>query len=181
MEILGFDIQEAFTPDVSPFEMFVRGTLIYLAVFVILRVALRRKSGAVAFTDLLVLVLIADAAQNGMAANYSSITDGLILIGTLVFWAYAIDWLGFHFPWFRRYVHPPMKALVEDGRIVERTLREELMTEGELMTQLRLNGTDRLQDVRAAYMEGNGQVSVLKNQSDNDTSAKPNQSSLIGG
>ena len=110
MEILGFDIQEAFTPDVSPFEMFVRGTLIYVLVFVILRVALRRKSGAVAFTDLLVLVLIADAAQNGMAANYSSITDGLILIGTLVFWAYAIDWLGFHLPWFRRYVHPPVKA-----------------------------------------------------------------------
>ena len=53
----------------------------------VLRVALRRKSGAVAFTDLLVLVLIADAAQNAMAADYHSITAGLVLAGTLIFWA----------------------------------------------------------------------------------------------
>ena len=79
MEILGFDIQKAFTPDVSLLEIFVRGTVIYLGLFFLLRVVLRRKAGTVAMTDLLVLVLIADAAQNAMNAEYHSITAGLVL------------------------------------------------------------------------------------------------------
>src|SRR4051794_15179693 len=172
MDILGFDIAKAFNPDVSLFEMFVRGTLLYVALFVLLRVVLRRKSGAIAFTDLLVLVLIADAAQNAMASNYESITDGLVLILTLVFWAYVIDWLGYHVRWFQRYVHPAKKSLVENGRFIAKALQQELMTEEEVMTQIRLNGTDDLSQVRAAYIEGNGQVSVLKKDGGGD-SAKP--------
>jgi uncharacterized membrane protein YcaP (DUF421 family) len=181
MDILGFDIAKAFNPDVSLFEIFVRGTILYLALFVLLRVVLRRKSGAIAFTDLLVLVLIADAAQNAMAADYQSITAGLVLIGTLVFWAYAIDWLGYRTPRIGRYVHPPRKQLVADGRPIEKTLREELMTIEELMTQIRLNGSEHLEEIRAAYMEGNGQVSVLKKQSGAGDKEKPNQAALIGG
>jgi uncharacterized membrane protein YcaP (DUF421 family) len=181
MEIFGFDIERAFTPDVSLFEIFVRGSIIYLIIFLLLRVVLRRKSGNVAFTDLLVLVLVADAAQNAMAAEYHSLTDGLFLVGTLVFWAYALDWLGFHFPRIQRYVYPAKKALITHGRLVQPALREELMTIEELMTQLRLNGTDKVEDVRAAYMEGNGQVSVLKREGAGGDSGKPNQAASIGG
>lgn len=161
MEILGFDIQAAFTPDVSLFEIFVRGSIMYLVVFVLLRVVLRRKQG-VAFTDLLVVVLIADAAQNAMAAEYKSITGGLVLVGTLIFWAFLLDWLGFRNAMIQNFIHPPKMALVEDGRIVAKALRSELMTEGELMTQIRLNGLEKVEQVRAAYLEGNGQISVLK-------------------
>jgi uncharacterized membrane protein YcaP (DUF421 family) len=181
MTILGFDLIEAFTPDVSLLEIFVRGSLIYLLIFVLMRVVLRRKTGAVAFTDLLVLVLIADAAQNAMAANYDSVSDGVVLIGTLVFWAYAIDWLGYRFPRFQKYVHPEPKALLQDGLPVRATLEQELMTEGELMTQLRLNGVDRMEDVRAAFIEGNGQVSVLKRSGGDDSGSKGGNTRLVGG
>ncbi|HZR83878.1 MAG TPA: hypothetical protein VFD92_22475 [Candidatus Binatia bacterium] len=60
----------------SPLEIVVRGSLTYLGLFAILRVVLRRHSGAVGFADLLVVVLIADAAQNAMAGEYRSISDG---------------------------------------------------------------------------------------------------------
>src|SRR4051794_17932179 len=117
MDILGFDVEKALTPDVSLFEIFVRGTLLYIFLFILLRVVLRRKSGSIAFTDLLVLVLIADPAQNAMASDYTSIPDGLLLVSTLVFWSYAIDWIGYRVPLLQKYVHPPKKQLVEDGRI----------------------------------------------------------------
>src|SRR4051812_7183896 len=165
MEILGFDIEKAFTPDVSLFEIFVRGSIVYLVVFFLLRVVLRRKSGSVTFTDLLVLVLIADAAQNAMAADYTSITDGIALIGTLIFWSFVLDWLGFRSQFVQRFIHPNKLPLIENGRFVQKSLRSELMTEEEVMTQLRLNGIEKLSEVRAAYMEGNGQVSVLKKES----------------
>ena len=162
MVILGFDIGAALTPDVSLFEMFIRGVVMYFGIFALLRVILRGRTSAVTVSDLLVLVLIADAAQNAMAAEYHSITSGIVLVATLIVCSVSVDWLAFRYPAIRRFVHPERKPLVVDGRVIRRTLEEELMTEGELMTQIRLNGVESIEEVKAAYLEGNGEVSVIK-------------------
>ena len=83
MTILGFDIGAALTPDVPLFETFARGLFMYLVVFVLIRYLLRGKTTA-SMADLLVLVLIADTAQNAMSADYKSLTNGLVLVGTIV-------------------------------------------------------------------------------------------------
>ena len=162
MVILGFDIGAALAPDVSIFETIVRGVFMYLAIFVMLRVVLRGRSSAVTVSDLLVFVLVADAAQNAMAANYMSITNGVVLVGTIFLTSLAVDWLAYRFPGIQRFVHPERKPLIVDGRIIRRTLQDELMTEQELLTQLRLNGVEEVEKVKAAYLEGNGEVSVIK-------------------
>ena len=162
MVILGFDIGAALTPDVSLLETVVRGIVMYLSIFVLLRVVLRGRTSAVTISDLLVLVLIADAAQNAMASDYLSITNGLVLVGTIVLTSFAMDWLAFRFTPLRRFVHPDRKALVVDGRVLHKTLAEELITDEELDTQLRLNGVEELSDVKAAYLEGNGAISVIQ-------------------
>jgi uncharacterized membrane protein YcaP (DUF421 family) len=160
--ILGFDIGAALVPDVSPFETIVRGVLVYLSIFVLLRVILRGRVGTATMSDLLVIVLIADAAQNAMAADYQSITSGVILIATIVGMSFLLDWLAYRVPWLQRYVHPDRIPLIVDGRPVRRNLERELMTEEELMTQLHLQGVEKMEDVKAAYLEGNGEVSVIQ-------------------
>ena len=162
MVILGFDLPAALIPDVSLFETIVRGIVMYLSIFVLLRVILRGRTSAVTVSDLLVLVLIADAAQNAMAAEYTSITNGVVLVATIVLTSFTMDWLAFRFEGVRRFVHPEHKPLVVDGRVLRKTLNEELMTEEELMTQLRLNGVEDPSEVKAAYLEGNGEISVIK-------------------
>lgn len=162
MVILGFDVVKAFTPDVSLFEMVIRGVIMYLAIFVLLRVLMRGRLGTMTTSDLLVLVVIADAAQNAMASTYTSITDGIVLVATIISMSVAMDWLGYHVAWLGRFVHPQRKPLVINGRVIRKALAEELMTEDELMTQLRLQGTAEIQDVKAAYLEGNGEISVIR-------------------
>lgn len=162
MVILGFDIVKAFTPDVSLFEMVVRGVIMYLAIFILLRVVLRGRAGSMTTSDVLVLVIISDAAQNAMSSSYTSITDGIVLVGTIVGMSWLIDWLGFHVAFMRRFVHPERKPLVVNGRVIRKNLAQELMTEDELMTQLRLQGVDQIQDVKAANLEGNGEISVIR-------------------
>jgi uncharacterized membrane protein YcaP (DUF421 family) len=160
--ILGFDIGKAFTPDVSLFEMVARGVIVYLAIFVLLRLVLRGRLGTMTVADLLVLVIIADAAQNAMSSTYTSITDGIVLVATIVGMSWLFDWLGYHYTFMGRWVHPQRKALVVNGRVIRPTLKEELMTEEELMSQLRLAGADHINEVKAAYLEGNGEISVIK-------------------
>lgn len=162
MVILGFDIVKAFTPDVSLLEMVVRGVVMYLAIFILLRVVLRGRTGSMTTSDVLVLVIISDAAQNAMSSSYTSITDGIVLVGTIVGMSWLIDWLGFHVAFMRRFVHPERKPLVVNGRVIRKNLAQELMTEDELMTQLRLQGVDQIQDVKAANLEGNGEISVIR-------------------
>lgn len=76
------DWAKAFTPT-TPLEIVLRGSLVYLALFILMRFILRREAGTFGITDLLVVVLIADAAQNAMANDYTSITDGILLVGTI--------------------------------------------------------------------------------------------------
>lgn len=112
-------------------EIILRGTIVYLFLFVLLRL-LRRGAGTIGISDLLVVVLIADAAQNAMASEYKSITEGLILVTTIVAWDYFLDWLGYRYPTIRPLVHPSPSLLIKDGRIQKRNLRREMITDEQI-------------------------------------------------
>jgi uncharacterized membrane protein YcaP (DUF421 family) len=155
---------EIFVPQNPIAGIFVRGTATYLMLFLILRFLLKRQSGVIGIADLLVIVLIADAAQNAMAAEYKSITEGLLLVLTIVFWNYAVDWLGFRFPALQRLVRPPPLLLIEDGQMLRRNMRQEMITPEELNSQLRQQGIESCSEVKRAYIEGDGRISVIKHQ-----------------
>jgi uncharacterized membrane protein YcaP (DUF421 family) len=154
--------QEVFVPSLPILEIFIRGTVVYLALFLLLRLVLKRQSGNMGVTDLLVIVLIADAAQNAMASDYKSVPDGLLLVSTIVFWSFALDWLSYHFPRFGRFIHPPALELIRDGKVNRINLRKELITMDELKEQLREQGIDDVKEVKRACMEGDGRISVVK-------------------
>lgn len=143
-------------------EILVRGSVTYLALFAMLRFTFKREAGAASISTMLVIVLIADAAQNAMADDYASVTDGLLLVGVIIGWSFLLDWVGSRFRRLRTLTHPAPLLLVEDGRILEEHLRREVLTEEELWTQLRHQGVRSLDEVERAYMEGDGQISVLK-------------------
>lgn len=79
------DFTELFAVHVSPLELFVRGTMTYWFLLLIFRFVLRRDPGSLGVADILLVVIIADASQNGMSGEYKTVTEGFILIGTLVF------------------------------------------------------------------------------------------------
>lgn len=150
-----------FRPTINPFEIFVRGSLVYLFIFAALRI-FRRQAGSLGISDLLVIVLIADAAQNAMASDYKSITDGLVLIATILFWNYALDFVAYRFPRLRPILQPGPIALIKDGELQHHHLRKNMMTPEELLEQLREHGLESPEQVRRCYMEGDGRISVIR-------------------
>jgi len=147
---------------ISPWELMLRGTLIYWLIFVLLRISGRRDMGSLGPADMLLLVLIADAAQNGMAGQYNSVSDGAVLIFTLVFWSAASNRIAFLFPVTRHFLEPNRVVLIKDGQFQLRGMRREYVSKEELLEQLRLQGIDDISKVRRAYMEASGNVSILK-------------------
>ena len=159
--LLQIDWNAVFVPTVSVAEIVLRGTFVYLLLFFVLRV-LRREAGALGISDLLVVVLIADAAQNAMSSEYKSVTEGAALVGTIVAWDYSLDWLGYRFPAIGRLLRPAPLPLVKDGRALRQNLRKEMISMDELMSQLREQGVESLSEVKRCYLEGDGHVSVIK-------------------
>lgn len=152
---------ELFALKTPPVEIFVRGSVTYLALFAMLRLLLKRESGTTGVTDLLVIVLIADAAQNAMAGQYTTVTDGVLLVAVIIGWSFVLDAIAYYFPAAARIVRPRPLLLVRDGHIIERNMRRELVTESELRSLLREQGIDNLSRVREARMEPDGQISVI--------------------
>jgi uncharacterized membrane protein YcaP (DUF421 family) len=159
---LNVDWAELFVPNLPIIETIIRGTLVYWFLFLIFRLVIKRDIGSVAVTDLVVVVIIADAAQNAMAADYKSITDGLILISTIVLWNFLLDWAAYRFRWVDRLMAPEALKLIKDGRILHRNLRREFLTEEELMRKVRESGVEDISQIQSAYMEGDGTISVIK-------------------
>jgi len=154
----------------------------YLVLLAMLRVLVRRHIGTLSLTDLLVLVLIADAAQNAMASEYRSLPEGIILCATIVGWSYVLDWLSFRYKWVRRLLEPAPLPLIRDGKLQRRNLQQELITMDELNSQLREHGITDSKEVKVAYLEPDGQISVIKmhdDKSDNDESPKRRQGGVV--
>ena len=156
------DWRSIFVPDVPLFEIILRGSFMYISLFTLLRVVLKRQAGSLGMTDLLLITLIADASQNAMAGQYQSIADGIVLVITIIFWSYAFDWLSFKFPWFSRLIEPAPLPLIRQGKLLRRNMRRELITEEELIGHLREQGIDEVGKVKEAFMESDGHISVVE-------------------
>jgi uncharacterized membrane protein YcaP (DUF421 family) len=159
---MSLDWGEIFGISVSPLELIIRGTAMYLFLFLLFRVVVRRRVGAIGMADILILVIVADAAQNAMSGEYKSVTEGAILVGTIMFWNVAIDWLNFRVPALRPWLEPPPMLLIQNGRILHRNLRHEYVTEDELKAKLREKGVKEYSEVAEAHMESDGSISVIK-------------------
>jgi uncharacterized membrane protein YcaP (DUF421 family) len=154
------DWHEVFVPDTPLLEIVVRGSVMYLALFTLLRVILKRESGTTGVTDLLVIVLLADAAQNGLSGGYSSVTDGVLLVGVIIGWSYLLNAVAYRWQAAARLIRPGSLVLVRDGQVVRENMRRELITDEELHTLLRQQGVVDLDQVREVRMESDGRFSV---------------------
>ena len=108
--------------------------------------------------------------KNRFCASFSVEYVSPSLVATIVFWSSAIDWLAYHVRAFEPIVHPPPEPIIVDGRLNRRNMRAELITMDELMTQLRLQGIEDVADVKRAFVEGNGELSILRR--DEETSQR---------
>ncbi len=170
------DWRGIFVPSGSLLELVVRGSLMYLLILTGFRV-FRRDAGSLSVSDLLVVVLIADAAQNGMAGEYKSVTEGVVVVATIFGWNYLLDLLAYRFRFVHWLLHPPPLLLVRDGQIQYRNLRKELITRDDLSEQLREQGIDDVASVKKCFLESDGRMSVIRDEPDHSPRAREKRKS----
>lgn len=163
MELLPGTWADVFAPDTPLLELLARGTALYFGVLVLVRLMPRRTGGELATMDLIFVLLLAEAAAHALG-DYTSVADGLIVIATLMFWNHMVNLLSFRLPAVERLVSSPPIAVVRDGRLLRRNMRKEYLTEEELMSHLRSEGLEQLDEVKLATVEGDGRISIIPRQ-----------------
>lgn len=161
------DWESVFVPSESLLEIVLRGTILYFVMFAFLRI-FRRQSGSIATADLLVIVIIADAAQNGMIGDGKSVTEAVLLIATIFAWNFLFDWLGFNYKFFEKILEPGELQMVKDGAYLWRNMRKEMITKDELESQMRQNGIEDVSELKSACMESDGNFSFIKKDDGNE-------------
>lgn len=152
---------DLFVVETPVLELAVRGTILYFAILVLLRFMPRRIGGELATMDLIFVLLIAEAASNGFGL-YTSVSEGLILILVLIGWDFLINAASYRFRFIEKLVSSPPIQVIRDGRLLRRNMRREFLTEEELMSSLRQQSIACVSEVKAAFIEGEGAVSIIK-------------------
>ena len=164
--LLAVDFEALFKIETAVLELIIKGSVVYLGILLLFRVLPRRTGGEMAMMDLIFVLLIAEAATHSLG-GYSTITEGFIVIGTMMAWNYLFNFLSYHIPFVEKLVSPPHLQIIKNGKLLKRNMRREYLTEEELTDHLRLEGIDDVAEVKAAYVEGDGKISVIARKKDN--------------
>jgi len=142
-------------------EIALRTAVVYVALLVGLRVAGKRELGQMTVFDLVVLLVIANAVQNAMVGDDTSLTGGLIAAATLLVLNGVVLQLGMRSRWLRERLRGTPTLLVHDGKVIARHLRQEGLGEEEVMQALREHGIADAASVKSAVLEVDGTISVI--------------------
>ncbi len=171
-------LESIFELSIPLVEIFLRGSLTFVALLVMMRVIGQREAGGLGVTDILLVVLVAEAAAAGLHGDASSVTDGIALVATILFWSIAFDAIAYRWPKLGRFIKAQPRLLIKDGAVNSQVLRRELMTRDEVLSQLRLHGIEDPAEIERAYIEPNGMISVLRrDHGEPDEPARPEAAS----
>lgn len=143
-------------------EIFARGTVVYIAIAVILRLVPQRQTGNIAPNDMIALVIIGTLAADAIVGEAKTLLDLLLMILVIIFWDYASNLAEFYFPRFRKVAQHSPTLLIYKGKMLKKNLRKEKITEEELLANLRLHGISDLAKVQQAILEAEGEISFIE-------------------
>ena len=158
----GYPMSELFELSAPWWHFVLRAVAIYALVMVLVRVSGKRAVGQFTPFDLVLLILIGNAVQNGINGGDNSLTGAAIMATTLIALNYAVAYVTSRNRKVEKFVEGVPVLLARDGQLFEAVLRRELVSREDFREALRMNGVDDVAEVELALLETNGSISVVK-------------------
>jgi uncharacterized membrane protein YcaP (DUF421 family) len=144
-------------------DIVIRAVVAFVIILFLTRIVGRRELSSLEPFDLILLVTIGDLVQQGVTQNDFSVTGMFLAVGTFAVMTIVFSYLPFRFQRLRPVLEGEPIIIMENGEVVERNLRRQRVTKGEIAAAARQQSIASLQEVRWAVLETNGQISFIKN------------------
>jgi uncharacterized membrane protein YcaP (DUF421 family) len=142
-------------------DIVVRGIVLFIFVSVVMRIVGRRELSSLGAIDLVLLIVLGDAIQQGLTQDDYSVTGAMIAVSTIALMQVSLSYVGFRFRSLRPMLEGEPIVIVQDGHVIERNLRRDRITLDEVQEQARQQQIGSLDDVAWAVLEPNGKISFL--------------------
>ncbi|HEY8407487.1 MAG TPA: DUF421 domain-containing protein [Gaiellaceae bacterium] len=139
-----------------------RGVVVFLFLYLLMRMMGRRELSSLEPFDLILLIILGDAVQQGLTQDDYSLTGAILAVGTIGALQIATSYANFKFPRLRTFLDGEPIVVVQDGKPVEKNVKRERLTIDDLAEAARREGIPKLDDVAWAVMETSGQISFIK-------------------
>ena len=146
---------------ISVGEKALRAVLVYGFLLIALRVLGKRELAQQNTLDLLVILLVANAVQNGIIGNDNSVTGAVVGAAVLFGLHRLFGALAYRYPWADRLFEGSPSYLIKDGKVVESTLRHEQISRPQLLAMARRQGFDDISRIAEAVLETDGSVKFV--------------------
>ncbi len=143
-------------------EIIVRASMIFAVLLVLTRGMKRRTLADMAPFELLLLVTLGDIIQQGITQEDYSITGAVLAVSTFAFWITVLTYVTWRWRRAASVIDGVPLVIVQDGQLIERTLRAERLPGAEVLEAARQNGIDSLDTVRLAVLETTGRISFIQ-------------------
>lgn len=142
-------------------DIVLRSLVIFMVIWVLMRLLGRRELSNLEPFDLIMLVVIGDFVQQAATQQDLSVTGAILSAATIGVLTLAFSWLSWHFPRLRPVLDGKPLVLVEEGKLLTDNMRRERITIEELAAQARLQRIDSIEKVNWAVLETGGQISFI--------------------
>lgn len=143
-------------------DIVIRAVVAFLLVFLITRIVGRRELGTLEPFDLILLVVLGDLIQQGVTQSDYSVTGMILAVATITLMTVLVSYLSFRFRRLRPLLDGEPIVMIQNGKVLDRNLSRERLTEEELAMEARLQQIDSLDKVEWAILERGGQISFIK-------------------
>ena len=142
-------------------DLALRAIVLFGFVFLITRVIGRRELSSLEPFDLILLIVIGDAIQQGLTQDDYSVSGALIVVGTFAVLQLLVSYASYRFPRLRPALDGEPIVIVQDGKPIERNMRRERLTFDEVMVEARLQQISSVEDIAWAVLETSGRISII--------------------
>jgi uncharacterized membrane protein YcaP (DUF421 family) len=142
-------------------DIALRAIFLYVFLVFLLRVMGRRELSTLSAVDLVLLIVLGDAIQQGLTQDDYSVTGAVIAISTIAAMQVGSSYLSFRSRRARRILEGEPIVVIQDGKLIERNLKRERLTEGEVAEEMRAQQIASVEDVEWGILESNGNMSFI--------------------
>jgi len=142
-------------------DLAIRAVVLYFLIFVVTRIVGRRELGTLAPFDFILLVVLGDAIQQGLTQDDYSVTGAVIVVAVIAVLQVSTSYVSFKVPRLRPVLEGEPIVIVQDGKLVEKNMKRERLTEEDVTEQARQQQIGSLADVQWAVLEASGSISFI--------------------
>jgi uncharacterized membrane protein YcaP (DUF421 family) len=143
-------------------DIVLRGIVVFVFLYGLMRIIGRRELSSLEPFDLILLVVLGDAVQQGLTQDDYSLTGAILAIGTIAVLQLGVSYANFRFPRLRPLLDGEPIVIVEHGKTIDKNLKRERVTMEDLLQAARQQNIASLDDVDWAVMETSGAISFIK-------------------